>query len=74
MKRVLVPLVGVAMAVIIPFRAWRRARRSGLSLEAAFQAISDEAWADMSPTMKAEIDPDRVRREVSTSLDFANPS
>ena len=74
MKRFLAPFVAVAMGVAIPFRAWRRARRSGISLKAAFQAMSDEAWAEMSPAMKAELDPDRARREASGSRDIANPS
>ena len=74
LKRVVSPFVGVAMVVYIPVRAWRRAKRSGISAEEAFRAMSEDAWAKMSPQMKAEIDPDRAQREASGSRDIANPS
>lgn len=60
--------------VAVPVRAWRRARRSGIPLEAAFQALSDEAWAAMSRKMKSEIEPGRARREASGSTDNVSPS
>ena len=74
MKRFLAAFLGIAMGVYIPFQAWRRARRRGISAEAAFREISEEAWAGMSPEMKAEVDPNRARREASSAPVIANPS
>ncbi len=59
MKRALAPLLGVATAIQILFQAWRRARRRRISFGAALLELSEEAWAEMSPEMKAKIDPNR---------------
>jgi hypothetical protein len=63
--RVPAPIAFVAFAIGFPVRVWRRARRDRTSVGEALQALADDAWEQMTPQMKAEIDPSRAAREAN---------
>ncbi len=62
--RIPAPLALAAFAVSFPIRVWRRSRRERVSVAEALERMSADAWNDMPTEMRAEVDPERARREA----------
>jgi hypothetical protein len=56
---VLAPIGFIAVFVVLPFRVWWRARRTGASFRNTLEAIGAEAYDKLPPEWRAEIDAER---------------
>lgn len=56
---IVAPALAIAFVVAFPFRVWWRARRDRTSIADALEAMAADAYDEMSPEMRAEIDAER---------------
>jgi hypothetical protein len=59
MRRLRLLIVAIPFVVAFPFRVWWRARRARISVADALKAIAADAYNEMPPEMRAEIDAER---------------